>query len=560
MRRATNHPAWQVHQVAPPQQPGVQWVTHTHVTTHTHMHTSPIKEHVAGAAVAQGLLQGSRKLAALVGSTMGPRGRNVAVVQNEQLPPLITNDGVTIARAVCFADPVENAAAQAIKGVAAQANAQAGDGTTTATVLAAALLEALQRCPEPAVQLQQDLRTGLAALTDALAQRAEPVGDRLPQVIALAAQNTDAAPVLAQLFTQLGPDAQVSITSGQQPGVHVEHRPGFALAGTPYAHFTMQTNPRLQTAALEGGVAVCIYPEELSRVDQVKPVMEMIVKELQCTQLFLVCRNVTGQALAVLAHNNIQGTFRTVAVRVQNNDVLADLAAYTGATLIGSTQGITGRDVLAKHMGQVQAVHSDRRNTTLVGPHPTFDMESYVADLHTQASDPTQSKGTADAIRRRAAALQGGLATIQVGAATEVEREDLRLRIEDAVNAAQAAQAEGVLPGGGATLAWLSYNLPKGIPDSVRAPLQHMLRAPLTQIAQNAAAAPADVLDVLAQPDTPFGFGYDASDRTFKDLTAANVLDPLVVTRSALEAAVSGAAALHTTDHVLYPAPDPQDN
>jgi len=516
---------------------------------------------------------GVRTLASVVAATMGPRGRNVAIAsQGYGKPPLVTNDGVTIAQSITLEDPTEDLAAQFIKQVASRANETAGDGTTTATVLAAALLDAalLQVELQDAnpVQLKLQLELVLAHVLELLNDVAVPVQgntELLRAVARISSGGDDAlATQLAELYERLGPDAAVTLQDDAQPGVTVDTIEGITLPfGWLLPHFVNQ--PRTNEA-LFTDIPCLVIDRDLADPKSLLKLMNHLGQKGE-PRLVVFCKNMRDGALATAAVNTVQGKFTSLVVRVTSADDFADLAALTGAQIIGPSDGVDLNDAALlerAYLGKVSKVVATRTKTTVVGAADSESLAAHVTQLRTEADDQTSdlTEDQRNALVNRAAKLESGVGVVRVGATTEVARLERKLRVEDAINATAAALRSGVLPGGGAALAHVAAKLRTDAPPTLDPVavniLVRVLEEPMKCIVRNAGRDATTVLDQVQANGAPAT--YDANTHThIPDAIAAGIADPALVTTTALEAAVTAVATLVTT-HATITDPAPKND
>ncbi len=514
------------------------------------------------------LERGVDQLADTVRVTLGPKGRNV-VLDKSWGAPTITNDGVTIAREIELDDPYENLGAQLVKEVATKTNDIAGDGTTTATVLAQALVHEGLRVVTAGVN-PLALKRGLDVACDAVVEQLksdarEVAGEReTEQVATISSQDPEVGRLIAEAFAKVGADGVISVEEAQSMGVELSFTEGMQFDKGYLSPYFVTDAERME-AVLEDP-AVLLVQGKISSVQDLLPLLEKILQSGQ--QLLIIAEDVEGEALSTLVVNRVRGTLTAVAVKApafgdRRKAMLEDIAILTGATVIAEEVGLkldqAGPDVL----GNARRVVVTKDDTTIVEGKGT---EEAVADRIAQLRreiDATESDWDREKLNERLAKLAGGVCVIQVGAATEVELKERKHRIEDAVAATRAALEEGIVPGGGSALVHAARAL-----DGVQLAdddemvgvkvVRNALVEPLRWIAENAGEAGYVVTTRVADADA--GTGFNASTGEYEDLVANGVIDPVKVTRSALQNAVSIAGLLLTTEALVVEKPEDDDD
>ena len=514
----------------------------------------------------RGLEAGVNKLADAVKVTLGPKGRNV-VLEKKFGAPTITNDGVSIAREIELEDPYENMGAQLVKEVATKTNDVAGDGTTTATVLAQALVkEGLRNVTAGAnpMALKRGIDKAVAAAVASIADQAKEIDDRseIAQVATISANNDSAiGEVLADAIDKVGKDGVVTVEESNTFGIDLEFTEGMQF-DKGYLSPYFVSDPERQEAVLED--ALILFTEsKITAVSDLVPVLEKVMQTGK--PLLIIAEDIEGEALATLVVNKIRGTFNSVAVKApgfgeRRKAMLADMATLTGGQVISETVGLKLESTTLDLLGSARKVVVTKDNTTLVdGGGSADDVAGRVAQIRREIDD-TDSDWDREKLQERLAKLAGGVAVVQVGAATEVELKEKKHRIEDALSATRAAIEEGIVPGGGtalirarAAVADILGGL-EGDEATGAKSVWNALDAPARQIAQNAGLEGAVVVQQVERETG--STGLNAATGVFEDLLKAGVIDPAKVTRAALQNAASIAALLLTTEAIVADKPE----
>jgi chaperonin GroEL len=509
---------------------------------------------------------GVNKLADAVKVTLGPKGRNV-VLEKKFGAPTITNDGVSIAREIELDDPYENMGAQLVKEVATKTNDVAGDGTTTATVLAQALVkEGLRNVAAGAnpMALKRGIDAAVAAAVSSIADQAKEIDDRseIAQVATISANNDKAiGEVLADAIDKVGKDGVVTVEESNTFGIDLEFTEGMQF-DKGYLSPYFVTDPDRQEAVLED--ALILYTEgKISSVQDLVPVLEKIMQSGK--PLLIVAEDVEGEALATLVVNKIRGTFNSVAVKApgfgeRRKAMLADMATLTGGQVISETVGLKLENTTLDLLGSARKVVVTKDDTTLVeGGGKADDVSGRIAQIKREIDD-TDSDWDREKLQERLAKLAGGVAVVQVGAATEVELKEKKHRIEDALSATRAAIEEGIVPGGGTALVRARSAVDKAIKrlhgdeKTGARSIHKALDAPTRLIAGNAGFEGAVVVQQVERESGSTGLNAASGD--FEDLLKAGVIDPAKVTRAALQNAASIAGLLLTTEAIIADKPE----
>jgi len=516
-------------------------------------------------AARRGLEAGVNKLADTVKVTLGPKGRNV-VIEKKFGAPTITNDGVTIAREVELEDAFENMGAQLVKEVATKTNDVAGDGTTTATVLAQALVhEGLRNVAAGAspTALKKGIDKAVAAVVEAIKAQAKEIDDKseIAQVAAISAADASIGEVLADAIDRVGKDGVVTVEESNTFGLELEFTEGMQF-DKGYLSPYFVTDQERQEAVLEDPY-VLIANSKISAVHDLVPVLEKVMQGGK--PLLIIAEDVEGEALATLVVNKIRGTFTSVAVKApgfgdRRKAMLADIATLTGGQVISEEVGLKLENATIDLLGRARKVVIDKDNTTIIeGAGDEADVKGRIAQIKREIED-TDSDWDREKLQERLAKLSGGVAVVKVGAATEVELKEKKHRIEDALSATRAAIEEGIVPGGGLALLRSRAAVDKAIKklsgDEATGGniVRKALEEPLKWIAFNAGLE-GSVIIQQAERETG-NIGLNALTGEFEDLVKAGVIDPAKVTRSALQNAASIAGLLLTTEALVADKPE----
>ena len=520
------------------------------------------KEILYGQEARAALLRGVDKLADTVKITLGPKGRNV-VLEKKFGAPLITNDGVTIAKEIELEDAAENMGAQLVREVAVKTNDAAGDGTTTATLIAQALIhEGMKNVTAGANPMV--LRKGMAKATEAavaeLKKQAKSVSGSadISRVGAISAGDDTIGQLIADAMDKVTADGVITVEESKSAETYSEVVEGMQF-DRGYLSPYMATDTDKMEAILDDCL-ILITDKKISSIQEILPLLEQIVQSGK--KLLIIAEDVEGEALTTLVLNKLRGTFTVVAVKApgfgdRRKEMLRDIAILTGGEVITSELGLELKDASVAQLGRARQVKINKENTIIVdGAGNKAQIADRVNQIR-QALEITNSEFDKEKLLERLAKLAGGVAVIKVGAATEVEMKEKKLRIEDALNATKAAVEEGIVAGGGAAL----VGVMKAV-DAVVASLEgdertgalivsKALVAPMKQIADNAGLDGAVIISKIRDADK-VGYGFDAYNETYCDMLEAGIVDPVKVTRSALQNAASIAATVLTTESVVY--------
>ncbi len=520
-----------------------------------------------GEEARKALEKGVNQLADTVKITMGPKGRNV-VLDKKFGAPLITNDGVTIAKEIELEDPFENMGAQLVKEVSTKTNDVAGDGTTTATLLAQAIIrEGLKNLAAGANPMV--MKKGIAKATEAAieaikanSQKVNGTAD-IARVGAVSSSDETIGKLIAEAMEKVGHDGVITVEESKTAETYSEVVEGMQFDRgyiTPY----MVTDTEKMEAVLDDAL-ILITDKKISSIQEMLPLLEQVVQSGK--KLLVIAEDVEGDALSTLIVNRLRGTLNVVCVKApgfgdRRKEMLQDIAILTGGQVISSDVGLELKEAQLNQMGQARQIKVTKENTTIVnGAGDSAEIKARIGQIKSQI-ESTTSDYDREKLQERLAKLSGGVAVIKVGAATEVEMKEKKLRMEDALNATRAAVEEGIVAGGGAAyvnaipaveqlLSQLEGDEKTGVRIVAKA-----LTEPMKQIAANAGIDGSVVLEKVKSADKA-GFGFDVSNETYCDMISAGIVDPTKVTRSALENAASIAAVLLTTESLVTDKPQP---
>ena len=520
-----------------------------------------------GEEARKALEKGVNQLADTVKITMGPKGRNV-VLDKKFGAPLITNDGVTIAKEIELEDPFENMGAQLVKEVSTKTNDVAGDGTTTATLLAQAIIhEGLQNLAAGAnpMVMKKGISKATTAAIEAMKANSQKVNgsDDIARVGAVSSGDEAIGTLIAEAMEKVGHDGVITIEESKTAETYSEVVEGMQFDRgyiTPY----MVTDTEKMEANLDDAL-ILITDKKISNIQELLPVLEQVVQAGK--KLLIIAEDVEGDALSTLIVNRLRGTLNVVCVKApgfgdRRKEMLQDIAILTGGTVISSDVGLELKEAQLSQLGQARQVKVTKENTTIVnGAGSSEEIKARVGQIKSQI-EVTTSDYDREKLQERLAKLAGGVAVIKVGAATEVEMKEKKLRIEDALNATRAAVEEGIVAGGGTAylnaipaveklLAESEGDEKTGVQIVARA-----LTAPVKQIAANAGIDGSVVLEKIRESGK-IGYGFDAYKEVYCDMIPAGIVDPTKVTRSALENAASIASTLLTTESLVADKPQP---
>ncbi|KQY91703.1 molecular chaperone GroEL [Paenibacillus sp. Root52] len=510
------------------------------------------------------MLRGVDALANAVKVTLGPKGRNV-VLEKKFGSPLITNDGVTIAKEIELEDAFENMGAQLVKEVATKTNDVAGDGTTTATVLAQALItEGLKNVTAGAspIGIRKGIDKAVKAAVAELQSISKPIETKqsIAQVAAISAADEEVGELIAEAMEKVGKDGVITVEESKGFATELEVVEGMQF-DRGYISPYMITDTDKMEAVLDNPY-ILITDKKISSTQDILPLLEKIVQ--QGKPLVLIAEDIEGEALAMLVVNKLRGTFNAVAVKApgfgdRRKAMLQDIAALTGGQLITEELGLDLKSAVVEQLGTARQIRVTKENTIIVdGAGNKADIDARVSQIRTQLEETT-SEFDKEKLQERLAKLSGGVAVIKVGAATETELKERKLRIEDALNATRAAVEEGIVSGGGTALlnvyhavagVALSGDEQTGVNIVLKA-----LEAPIRTIAANAGEEGSVIVERLKKEQT--GVGFNAATGEWVNMIEAGIVDPAKVTRYALQNAASVAAMFLTTEAVIADKPEP---
>ena len=518
------------------------------------------KEIKYGAEARKALESGVNQLADTVRVTLGPKGRNV-VLDKSFGAPLITNDGVTIAKEIELADAFENMGAQLVKEVATKTNDVAGDGTTTATVLAQAMINAgmknLAAGANPII-LRKGMKKATDCAVEAIAKMSSKVNgkEHIARVAAISAGDEEVGNMVADAMEKVSGDGVITIEESKTMKTELDLEEGMQF-DRGYISAYMATDMDKMEAVLESPY-ILITDKKISNIQEILPLLEQIVQSGE--KLLIIAEDVEGEALTTLIVNKLRGTFNVVAVKApgygdRRKAMLEDIAILTGGTVISSDLGLELKDVTMAQLGHAKSVKVQKENTIIVdGDGDKSAIQSRIAQIKNQI-DETTSDFDREKLQERLAKMAGGVAVIRVGAATETEMKEAKLRMEDALAATRAAVEEGIICGGGSAYIHASKEVAKltkelsGDEKTGAEIILKALEAPMFHIAANAGLEGSVIINKVRESE--IGVGFDALKEEYVDMVADGILDPAKVTRSALQNACSVASTLLTTESVV---------
>lgn len=513
-----------------------------------------------GEEALKSLKAGVDKLSNTVRVTLGPKGRNV-ILEKSYSTPLITNDGVSIAKEIELEDSFENMGALLVKEVATKTNDIAGDGTTTATVLAQAMVDEgvknLAAGANPVV-LRKGIKKATDCAVDALVKMSQKVNgkDQIAKVASISAGNEEVGQMVADAMEKVSNDGVITVQESKTMQTELDVVEGMQF-DRGYLSSYMVTDTDKMEAVLEDPY-ILITDKKISNIQEILPLLEKIVQS--GSKLLIIAEDVEGEALTTLILNKLRGTFNVVAVKApgygdRRKEMLQDIATLTGGTVISSEVGLELKDTTVEQLGKAKSVKVNKDNTIIVdGEGNKKDIEERIASIRKQIEDTT-SEFDKDKFKERLAKLSGGVAVIKVGAATEVEMKEAKLRLEDALNATRAAVEEGIIAGGGSAYIHAAKEVEKlvkkleGDEKTGATLVFKALSSPLYYIAKNAGLDGSVIVNKVKE--SKVGTGFDAYENKLVDMIKAGILDPVKVTRSALQNASSIASTLLTTESAV---------
>ncbi len=518
------------------------------------------KEIKYGAEAREALGAGVNKLADTVRVTLGPKGRNV-VLDKSYGAPLITNDGVTIAKEIELEDPFENMGAQLVKEVATKTNDVAGDGTTTATVLAQAMIdEGIKNLAAGAnpIILRKGMKKATDVAVEAIAKMSSKVTgkEQIAKVAAISAGDEEVGQLVADAMEKVSKDGVITFEESKTMKTELDVVEGMQF-DRGYISAYMATDMDKMEAVLDNPY-ILITDKKISNIQEILPLLEQIVQS--GAKLLIIAEDVEGEALTTLIVNKLRGTFNVVAVKApgygdRRKEMLKDIAILTGGTVISEELGLELKDATLENLGRAKSVKVQKENTVIVdGTGSKSEIEARISQIKAQIAETT-SEFDKEKLQERLAKLSGGVAVIRVGAATETEMKENKLRLEDALAATKAAVEEGIISGGGSAYIHASKEVAK-LADTLEGDektgaklILKALEAPLFHIAHNAGLEGAVIINKVRESEV--GTGFDALHEEYVDMVKAGILDPAKVTRSALQNATSVASTLLTTESVV---------
>ena len=527
------------------------------------------KQIIYGEEARKALQAGIDKLSDTVKITLGPKGRNV-VLDKKYGAPLITNDGVTIAKEVELEDAFENMGAQLVKEVATKTNDVAGDGTTTATLLAQALVrEGMKNVAAGAnpMVVKKGMQMAVDAVVEALKAEAKPVktADDIARIATISAADEFIGKLIADAMEKVTADGVITIEESKTSETYSDVVEGMQF-DRGYISPYMVTDTDKMEAVIDDAY-ILITDKKISNIQEVLPLLEKIVQAGQ--KLVIIAEDVEGEALSTILVNKLRGTFTCVCVKApgfgdRRKEMLQDIAILTGGEVIASDLGLELKDADIPQLGRAKQVKVTKENTTIVdGAGDSEAIKGRVAQIRSQI-ETTTSEFDREKLQERLAKLAGGVAVIRVGAATETEMKEKKLRIEDALAATKAAVEEGSVAGGGVALLQTIPAVQKLLESTEDADLKTGIRivlkaieAPVRQIAKNAGLEGSVIVNEILNANKS-GYGFDFASEKYVDMFEAGILDPAKVTRSALQNAASVAAMVLTTESLVTDIPDPK--
>lgn len=517
------------------------------------------KKYTSDNLLREKVLKGANVLADNVASTLGPRGRNV-LLHKPGAKPLITKDGVTVAKFVDLSDPFENAAAQIIKQASAQTNSDAGDGTTTATVLAREVLVQSQKylaAGVSPVELKRGMDKAVAAIVKNLKEMATPVTSEedVAHVATISANGDETiGSLISTAIDRVGKDGAISIEDSRSTETVLDLVEGFRF-DSGYISNQFITDDR-RGVAKHDDVLILVTDNNVEFVEDLLPILEVAAREAR--PLLIVAENIEGQALAALIMNAVRGTMRVVAVKAprygqERRNILSDLATSVGATFVSRDSGLRLKDAKLENLGRAKSIEIYKNATTIVDGAGDIDETDKRIETLKAELEQTDSLSECERIQERITRLASGVGIIRVGGSTEVEMVEKKHRIEDALEAVMSAKSEGIVPGGGTALLQAAKNLEVDCDNDDQELgvkiLLDVVRAPMKQMALNAGESPDLIVNTVESSEPNFGWNFATGELV--DMLATGIIDPVKVTRVALQNAVSASSTLLTTNYAI---------
>ena len=517
------------------------------------------KHYSSGSDMNQKILNGVNILADNVGSTLGPRGRNV-ILQERGKRPIITKDGVTVANFVDLEDPVENAAVQIVKQAAAQTNQDAGDGTTTSTVLAREILNRAQKhisAGTPPVEIQRGIEKAVDAIVENLESISSPIKSEadIAHVASISANNDNTiGNLIAKAVSAAGKDGAITVEEAKSHKTSLDLVEGFRV-DSGWASSSFITDERRRSATYDDPL-ILVTDEKIEHVQDIMKTLELAAREAR--PLIFVSTEVEGQALAAMIMNALKGTLKVAAIKAprygeERQNILKDLAVSIGATFVSRSAGKKLQDVKLIDFGNASRIDITRTQTTIVGGRGDQDqIDRTIADLKDDLREEN-NLNECEKIQDRIARLASGIAIIRVGGLTEIEMTEKKHRIEDALEAVRSAQMEGIVPGGGVALMRATNSLDVEVDNPDQAVgvqiIKQAIEGPLRQMSKNAGLSPDIVSEMVRNSSKDGNYGYNFVTNEIEDLFETGVIDPVKVTRTSLQNAASVAGTLITTNY-----------
>jgi len=518
------------------------------------------KHYDNGSTLSAKILNGINTLADNVGSTLGPKGRNVILYDKKQNIPVVTKDGVTVAKFITLEDPFENVGAQIVKQAAEQSASNAGDGTTTATVLARGIISRAQKyivAGSSPIEMKRGMDKATEAIVERLKEMARPIQSEedIRHIATISANNDETiGTLIAKAVDCAGKDGSVLVEEAHSSNTTLDLIEGFRFDSGYLA--TAFINDERNGTVLYENPLILVTDEKIERVDQILPALELAARESRPT--VFIAPDVVDQALAALIMNTARGSMKVCAVKgprygEERRSIMKDLCTSIGATFMTREGGLQLKDVKLNHFGQAKKISISKNNTAVIGGKgDQSEIDKQIEALKTEIQQ-TESLKECERLQERITRLASGVAVIRVGAATEVEMIEKKHRIDDALEAVRSAQEEGVVPGGGSTLIHavknITVDLEAGDQTTGADIIIEAVREPLRQMATNAGLSPDLIVNEVFSANE--GEGYDFMDNAVKELSTAGIIDPVKVTRCALENAVSVASTLLTTNYAV---------
>ena len=517
------------------------------------------KHYSSGSDMGQKILNGVNILADNVGSTLGPRGRNV-ILQEKNKRPIITKDGVTVANFIDLDDPVENAAVQIVKQAAAQTNQDAGDGTTTSTVLAREILNRAQKhisAGTPPVEIQRGIEKAVEAIVENLESISSPIKSEedIAHVASISANNDKAiGNLISKAVSAAGKDGAITVEEAKSHKTSLDLVEGFRV-DSGWASSSFITDERRRATTYDDPL-ILVTDEKIEHVQDIMNILELAAREAR--PLVFVATEVEGQALAAMIMNALKGTLKVCAIKAprygeERQNLLKDLATSIGATFISRSNAKKLKDVKLVDFGNASRIDITRTQTTVIGGRGDQDeVNRRIEDLKEDLLEENNLI-ECEKIQDRIARLASGIAIIRVGGLTEVEMTERKHRIEDALEAVRSAQMEGIVPGGGVALMRATNNLEVQVDNEDQAIgvqiVKQAVEGPLRQMAKNAGLSPDIICQMVRESTREGNFGYNFVTNNIEDLFETGVIDPVKVTRTSLQNAASVSGTLITTNY-----------